>query len=52
MVNVNDKLLKRLVDTLEDISISLRKLSDRNESTKQAYVPSWLKNVKTKETDE
>ena len=50
MANVNDKFLRNILYTLQDISTSLRKLADRDEpADKSDYIPPWGKMKKKDE---
>ncbi len=50
MANVNDKFLRNILYTLQDISESLRKLANRDEpADKTDYIPPWANKEKKDE---
>ena len=51
MANVSDKFLRNILYTLQDISVSLRKIADRDEpADKSDYLPPWA-NTKEKKDE-
>ena len=47
-------ILKEIRDTLKDISVSLRKLSKRDDEVDvdKSYIPSWLDSIQREKNDE